>query len=91
MRQRLSVGEFHSAFVTGAGELLSWGSGVDGQLGVEPKPDEQKDVRRLTRPRPARAAVGLRVVAVSAGADHTVGAPGARCRCCCPRPATEPP
>ena len=71
--RHLSVGEFHSAFVTGSGELLSWGSGVDSQLGVEPTPDDQKDGRKLARPRPARAAVGLRVAAVSAGADHTVG------------------
>jgi len=61
----VSAGGMHSLAVTADGAVWSWGSGEDGQLGHG---DEQ---RRLL-PKQVEALAGQRVVAVSAGAFHSI-------------------
>ena len=61
----VSAGGSHSIALTAGGELWSWGSGVFGKLG-------HGDEQRQLLPKKVEALAGQRVVAVSAGACHSL-------------------
>ncbi|EOD22027.1 E3 ubiquitin ligase [Emiliania huxleyi CCMP1516] len=61
----VSAGDFHSLALTVDGAVWSWGRGVYGQLG-------HGDQQNQLLPKKVEAFAGQRVVAVSAGGDHSL-------------------
>ena len=70
----LACGETHAAAVTTDGHLMTWGSGLFGQLGRGRGPDDA----RFSSPAPRRVDVGrgVRFVRVACGAGHTLALAG---------------
>ena len=62
------MGEHHSFALTADGAVWSWGDGEDGKLGHG---DEEHQLLQLL-PKKVEAFAGRRVVAVSAGAGHSL-------------------
>ena len=69
----VSAGTYHSLAITADGAVFTWGRGEDGCLG-------HGDEQRQLLPKKAEAFAGQRVVAVSAGAQHSL-APRRRRQC----------
>ena len=61
----VSAGTYHSLAITADGAVFTWGGGEDGCLG-------HGDEQRQLLPKKAEAFAGQRVVAVSAGAQHSL-------------------
>ena len=61
----VSAGGWHSLAITADGAVWSWGAGLNGRLG-------HGDTQRQLLPKKVEALVGRRVVAVSAGGEHSL-------------------
>ena len=64
----VSAGGAHSALLTAAGELYTWGAKGGGRLGLGPLPTNQPLPRLVRLP----GGVGLRIVQVACGSRHTL-------------------
>ena len=62
----VSAGEYHSLALTADGAVWSWGDGLRGKLGHGDQQDQQD------QPKKVEALAGQRVVAVSAGKNHSL-------------------
>ncbi len=65
----ITSGPYHAAAITAVGELLTWGCGESGQLGVGDCIDEW-------RPRVVEALSGMDVCLVACGGEYTVAVSG---------------
>jgi len=70
---QVSCGPFHAAAITGAGDLLTWGSGLCGKLG-----HPSSSYTNVTEPRRVEALAGCRVLSVACGVWHTAAVAGER-------------
>ncbi|MGH2773323.1 MAG: fibronectin type III domain-containing protein [Actinomycetota bacterium] len=75
----LASGPSHGLAVTSAGGVLSWGANNKGQLGngsadeiIKERAGVQLPVQKPSGPAPALIPPGIKVAAVSAGADHSL-------------------
>lgn len=68
----LSAGYYHSSGVDVNGEVWSWGSNSNGQLGNESKTEEWHPVKTVRNVKPSEDSTGVVYKSVSAGNDYTI-------------------